>query len=658
MRNIFITKNSIPAYGMKNNGKKYSHKRFEKRYYKNRVIISYFYPGLLMDPVDFIRLKLSKLFRGKVDRKISLPIGVFAKGEVLCLLLQNRVTPGIIDVAQSDDDFSFSLNEHSLKLEKQHSNTFLGNVSSFISKGKTYFITKNRKGVSLGTLKGTTLSLQPVSGVKEKCTVASSFECSKGKVMYFGNRAIYIAYSQDLISWKSQAKPLIIGSHPLEVGSVFETDHGLLLLYFKKEIEDGCLYHSAFLALFDKANPEKVLWKTEAPVWKQKEHWTKTHIHHLGTLMHRSRLASYWYVEGRGIYGVLLTGFKFDPESFGPKKVMLDKHDNNPIIAPNPDNKWEAFNTFNPAAVYAGNKVHILYRAQGFDYVSTVGYAASSDGITIDERCDKPVFKPHEGFEINKKNAARHDFMSGGGFGGCEDPRITVLDDRVYMTYVAFDGWTPPRLALTSIKLRDFLDHRWNWEKPVLISPPGIIDKSGCVFPEKVNGKYVFFHRVFPNILIDYVDDLNFDGKNKWLKGQYQIKIRDNMWDSRKIGAGAPPIKTKDGWLLIYYGVDDRDASKYHIGAMLLDLNDPAHVLHRCKEPILSPTDDYENNGFKPGIAYPCGAVILKDELLVYYGGSDSVVCVATAKLDTFLEELKTKETAHLSHVQVREVDY
>jgi predicted GH43/DUF377 family glycosyl hydrolase len=102
------------------------------------------------------------------------------------------------------------------------------------------------------------------------------------------------------------------------------------------------------------------------------------------------------------------------------------------------------------------------------------------------------------------------------------------------------------RLALTSILLDDFLNKRWNWSKPVLISKPGIIDKSGCLLPEKIKGKYVFFHRVFPNILIDYVDDLSF-GENRYLKGQYQIKVRPNMWDSRKIGAGAPPIKTKDG---------------------------------------------------------------------------------------------------------------
>jgi beta-1,2-mannobiose phosphorylase / 1,2-beta-oligomannan phosphorylase len=223
---------------------------------------------------------------------------------------------------------------------------------------------------------------------------------------------------------------------------------------------------------------------------------------------------------------------------------------------------------------------------------------------------------------------------------------------------VAFNGWDSVRLALTYIYLDDFLKQRWNWSKPVLISRPGVIDKSGCLLPEKVNGKYVFFHRIFPNILIDYVDNLSFAGKDRYLKGQYQIKVREDMWDSRKIGAGAPPIKTESGWLLIYYGVDDRDASKYHIGAMLLDYNRPEKVLYRTNQPILMPTKDYENTGFKPGIAYPCGAVKVKDQLLVYYGAADSVVCVATANINTFLNELKSNQIIHMHSIKIKEVSY
>jgi len=475
---------------------------------------------------------------------------------------------------------------------------------------------------------------------------------------YFGDRSIYFATSQDGKKWKAQKKAVIINSRPVEVGAVFVRKEGILLLYFEKQIIQGILYHSAHMAFFDAQNPSVLLWHTTEALWNQKDAWPNKEALPLGATFLNNKMCMYWYVDKKAVYSVSLSGFIYDPNSIKKKRLQLAKHIANPIICPDPKNDWEAFNTLNPAAVYAGNQVHILYRAQGFDYISTVGYAASNDGISIDTRLDHPVYKPRLDFEKNHSGKVNPDLMSGGGYGGCEDPRVTLLGDRVYMTYVAFNGWSSIRLALTSILLTDFLAKRWNWSQPILISRPGVIDKSGCLLPEKINGKFVFFHRIFPNILIDYVDTLNFNGETGWLKGEFEIKVRKDKWDSRKIGAGAPPIKTKDGWLLIYYGVDDRDASKYHVGAMLLDLKDPTKVLYRSDEPILGPTEDYENSGFKPGIAYPCGAVVKNNELLVYYGGADSVVCVATAHLDTFLEELKFKKPVHLHTISIREVQF
>jgi len=478
------------------------------------------------------------------------------------------------------------------------------------------------------------------------------------QVMYFGDRSIQVAFSEKGKEWKSTKRPVLIASSPLEVGGVFNRPNGILLVYFERHITNKITHYATHLAFFDKNNPHTVLWKTEKPVWKQEDTWRSKKIEPIGVAFHNEELITYWSVEKEGVFGVILSGFNYDPLKLSKKSLRLHKHITNPILAPQEHNDWEAFTTFNPAAVYAGEKVHILYRAQGFDYISSVGYAVSMDGISIDKRLSEPIYKPEMDFESNTSGSANPDLMSGGGYGGCEDPRVTLLGERVYMTYVAFNGWNSIRLALTSIALEDFLNQKWNWTKPVLLSKPGVIDKSGCLLPEKVNGKYVFFHRIFPNILIDYVDDLNFDGEHNWLKGEYSIKIRPDKWDSRKIGAGAPPIRTKDGWLLIYYGVDDRDASKYHIGAMLLDLLHPEKVLYRSDEPILGPTEEYENVGFKPGIAYPCGAVVKDNELLVYYGGADSVVCVATANLDTFLRELKSKKPVHLHTITIREVNY
>jgi len=338
---------------------------------------------------------------------------------------------------------------------------------------------------------------------------------------------------------------------------------------------------------------------------------------------------------------------------------VLQRFDGNPILEPQPKHWWESKAAFNPGAIYEQGKVHIVYRAIGDSDVSVLGYASSINGFHVDERLDKPIYVPREPFEgaglvypiasnpqvtyvsAEDDEEEEMDYVSGGGgWGGCEDPRLTRIDDRVFMTYVAFDGYSPPRIALTSIHINDFLAKNWQWEKPILISPPEVVDKNACILPEKIDSKYVIFHRIYPDILIDFVDDLDFDGATRWLKGEFKIRPRAAYWDSRKVGAGAPPIKTKAGWLFIYQAVGERDPGRYKIGAMLLDLKDPTRVLARSEEPILEPEVWYENEGWKAGVIYPCGAVVIGDRLLVYYGGADKVTCVASAKLDELLYRL------------------
>ncbi|MEM2276599.1 MAG: hypothetical protein QXU43_05905, partial [Thermoproteota archaeon] len=221
---------------------------------------------------------------------------------------------------------------------------------------------------------------------------------------------------------------------------------------------------------------------------------------------------------------------------------------------------------------------------------------------------------------------------------GCEDPRVTEIrdDSRIYMCYVFFDGRSNPRIALTSIPTHNFA-RKWEWEEARIISPPGITVKSACILPEKIKGNYVIFFRIFPSIFIDFIKDLrDLDGKSIFLQSKNVIPPRKDKWDSLKIGMGAPPIRTREGWLGIYYGVDEKDPYyRYRIGAMLLDLKDPTRVICRSDAPILEPEPPYEDR-----IAYPCGAVVNGDRLYVYYGANDKFVCVATAYLDEFLDGL------------------
>ncbi|MDO8515907.1 MAG: hypothetical protein Q7S28_01510 [bacterium] len=349
----------------------------------------------------------------------------------------------------------------------------------------------------------------------------------------------------------------------------------------------------------------------------------------------------------------VVRGKKAAPRSRSTAKhsaLRLAKFHRNPIIAPS-DHPWESRATFNPGALEKDGRVHLLYRAIGDRDISVLGYAASADGLHVDKQLDAPAYSPTEIFEGTAKQKAAGSwatYNSGGGtYGGCEDPRLVKIGDRIYLTYTAYDGWSAPRVAISSISEEDFLKHKWSWESPVIISPPNEAHKNWVLFPEKINGKYAILHSLCPRILIEYLDDLDFDGKT-YIRSVYGGAPQKNRWDSRTRGAGPPPIKTEDGWLVLYHAIDDRDPGKYKLGAMLLDLNDPTRIIYRASQPLLEPDQHYENSGFKAGVVYSCGAVIKDAELLVYYGGSDSVVCVATANLRTFLDELKRSGTPEI----------
>jgi predicted GH43/DUF377 family glycosyl hydrolase len=309
---------------------------------------------------------------------------------------------------------------------------------------------------------------------------------------------------------------------------------------------------------------------------------------------------------------------------------QLTRFEKNPIISPIGEHPWESKATFNPAAFYEDGKVRILYRAMSEDNTSVIGYASSADGVDIAQRLPEPIYVPREDFE-NKHVP--------GGNSGCEDPRVTKLGDMLYMCYTAFNGNDPPRVAFTSIGLPDFVAHKWNWSKPILISPPGLDDKDAAMFPKKIGGRYWFLHRLSSDIWIDSVPDLNFDGTTKFLGGKILMRPRDTAWDSKRIGISGPPIETKYGWLLLYHGISKR-TGHYNIRAALLDLKNPEKILYRTHDTLLEPKMPYEREGLVPNVVFPCGAVELRGQLFVYYGGADKYVGVATIDMKALVEGL------------------
>lgn len=328
------------------------------------------------------------------------------------------------------------------------------------------------------------------------------------------------------------------------------------------------------------------------------------------------------------------------------QRLLLNRSSHNPILKPG-KNPWTAEAVMNPAAIVLGGRTHLIYRAIGSDGVSRLGYASSPDGIAFDRRLPYPAYVAQKPRNI-PGHARRYSpvmYPSGGSWGGCEDPRMVVLDGRVYITFNMFDGWDFIRVAAISITEEDFLAGRfWKWDGPHLLSKPNQIHKNWVIFPEKFDGKYAILHSIVPKIDIAYRDSIEDIGTEEpyiesWVGSRSDLPPRTGVWDNFVRGAGAPPIKTSRGWLLFYHAIDKREPGRYKLGAMLLDLNDPTKELYRSAAPVLSPDEIYENVG-KPGIVYVCGAVVQDGTLFVYYGGADKVVCVATTPLEEFVDAL------------------
>ena len=327
----------------------------------------------------------------------------------------------------------------------------------------------------------------------------------------------------------------------------------------------------------------------------------------------------------------------------------FDKAEVNPIISPS-EKDWESKATFNAAAIEQNEEMHVLYRAIGEDNRSVLGHAVSEDGTSIDYKSEEPAYDPgriKDKLE-KKKMSDLSSYNSGGGWrGGAEDPRLAAVGSKIYMTYTSFDGVHLPHVSMTYIDKEDFLNEKWDWSEPIRLSPQGEINKNWVVFPGKVNGKFAVLHSLSPEISISYFDDLE-DESNYPINSYYDGAVmgRDDYWDSWVRGAGPPPIKTEQGWLLFYHGMEEKGARKYKIGAFLLDLEDPGKILARSPEPLIEPEEEYENEkGMKPGVVYTCGAGILGDELYLYYGGADTFLCAASAKVNKLLEKIKQDKT-------------
>ncbi|HEX8946614.1 MAG TPA: hypothetical protein VF829_00115, partial [Candidatus Paceibacterota bacterium] len=402
----------------------------------------------------------------------------------------------------------------------------------------------------------------------------------------------------------------------MEVGATpLKTPHGWLLIYsYIQHYYDE--HHRTFgieAALLDLQNPQRLISRTYPFLVPEEVYEQYGLVPHIvfpsGATVHDDTL-EVWYGAADTVCAKSSIRLPDLLRALDPARPArtLTRAEENPILEPR-GNGFEEAAVFNPAALDLDGSVHIFYRAMGSDNTSVIGYARSEDGIHVTERLTEPVYVPRAEFE-QKKGDPR-------GNSGCEDPRLAVIGDRLYMTYTAYDGVRPPRGAVTSISLDDFRAHRFDrWALPVLITPDNVDDKDVGLLPERIGENFLLYHRIANRICADLLPDL---AQGKRVSRCIEIMgPREGMWDSAKVGIAAPPLKVEDGWLLIYHGVSHR--GRYRLGAALLD-TDGITLLARTADPIFEPVEPYEQSGTINNVVFACGAVAREDTLFVYYGG-------------------------------------
>jgi predicted GH43/DUF377 family glycosyl hydrolase len=330
--------------------------------------------------------------------------------------------------------------------------------------------------------------------------------------------------------------------------------------------------------------------------------------------------------------------------------IRLRRLADQPLLRPRRDIRWERGACLNSAVLYEGGKWHLFYRAIDHDpawrqgqpggaYNTSVGHATSDDGLVFQREPDPLI-----------------PFGFAGPHTEAQDCRIVKIGDLYYLTYCLYQkregvpkvGWSVSRDLVT-----------WEHRGELVPFETFGFNKNAALFPAKIGGRYALFHRPecaahlgrpqrdfnwrtwsrgpldgsvqSPGITLSFSDDLEH-----WTDTRVVMGPRSGFWDDVKIGPGAPPIPTEQGWLNVYHGVDAGHV--YRLGLALHDLADPAVVLKRQAECILEPELEWELKGDVDGAIFTCGAVLRGTMLRVYYAGADTVLGAAEADIAPFLE--------------------
>lgn len=309
------------------------------------------------------------------------------------------------------------------------------------------------------------------------------------------------------------------------------------------------------------------------------------------------------------------------PERMGE---VFERYPGNPIISAD-DLPYLANSVFNAGAAKVEGETLLLMRVEDRRGMSHLTIARSENGIDRWRIEPKPALFPSP--ETNPEEVY-----------GIEDPRITYLEDEDCwaIVFTAFSAGGPLVALATTKDFKEFIRHG-----PVL--PPE--DKDAALFPVRFKGRWAMIHRpvsTFPTVSADIWISFSPDLKH-W--GDHRVLLaarKGAWWDANKIGLSPPPLKTDEGWLVMYHGTrTTAGGCIYRLGLALLDLEDPTRVLARSNEWIFAPRESYELYGDVDKVVFPCGWILEDGIVRLYYGGADRCIALATAKLDDLLAWLR-----------------
>lgn len=311
------------------------------------------------------------------------------------------------------------------------------------------------------------------------------------------------------------------------------------------------------------------------------------------------------------IIGAALPNLPWQDKPQGSPEVVW-RYSQNPIIPRNPFHG--ANSTFNSAAVPFNGKFAGVFRCDSTAREMQIHAGFSDDGINWTINPERIKF-------INPDpEVTRWEY----GY----DPRVVWIEDRYYVTWC--NGYHGPTIGVAwTLDFKEF--HQL--ENAFLI-----FNRNGVLFPRKINGKYVMLsrpsdngHTPFGDIFISQSPDMIHWGCHR------HVMARTDGWQSTKIGAGPIPIETSEGWLMFYHGVlTSCNGFVYSFGAALLDLDEPWKVIHRSKNFLIAPWEQYECVGDVPNVTFPCAALTdaPSGRIAIYYGCADTVtgLCFTTAQ--------------------------